>query len=291
MRLGCGYPMGPLALLDLIGLDTAYEILDTMYRQSRDRLHAPAPIIKQMVTAGLRGRKTGRGFYTYEAADSPVVVDDDLTPSPHAHEGGGRTVEKVGVVGSGTMAVGIVEVLAKAGYDVRYVARGEEKVARVRSTLERSLEKAVLRGKLRGGRPRRRARAGHRVGPAGRPRRPRPGGRGRGRGAVGQAGAVRDARRDLQARAPCWRPRRRRCRSSSCAAATSRPADVVGLHFFNPAPVMKLVEVVRTVSTADDVVATATDAVRAGRQARGGVRRPGRASSSTRCCSPTSTTR
>ncbi|MGZ4595011.1 MAG: 3-hydroxyacyl-CoA dehydrogenase family protein, partial [Actinomycetes bacterium] len=42
MRLGCGYPMGPLALLDLIGLDTAYEILDTMYRQSRDRLHAPS---------------------------------------------------------------------------------------------------------------------------------------------------------------------------------------------------------------------------------------------------------
>ncbi|HRB99558.1 MAG TPA: 3-hydroxyacyl-CoA dehydrogenase NAD-binding domain-containing protein, partial [Dermatophilaceae bacterium] len=41
MRLGCGYPMGPLALMDLIGLDTAYEILDTMYHQGRDRLHAP----------------------------------------------------------------------------------------------------------------------------------------------------------------------------------------------------------------------------------------------------------
>ena len=66
MRLGCGYPMGPLALLDLIGLDTAYEILDTMYRQGRNRLHAPSPILKQMVTAGLLGRKTGRGFYTYE---------------------------------------------------------------------------------------------------------------------------------------------------------------------------------------------------------------------------------
>jgi 3-hydroxybutyryl-CoA dehydrogenase len=65
MRFGCGYPMGPLALLDLIGLDTAYEILDTMYKQGRDRLHAPAPILKQMVTAGLLGRKTGRGFYTY----------------------------------------------------------------------------------------------------------------------------------------------------------------------------------------------------------------------------------
>ena len=81
MRFGCGYPMGPLALLDLIGLDTAYEILDTMYRQGRDRLHAPAPILKQMVTAGLLGRKTGKGFYSYEAADSPVVVPDDRTPS------------------------------------------------------------------------------------------------------------------------------------------------------------------------------------------------------------------
>ena len=71
MRLGAGYPMGPLALLDLIGIDTAYEILDTMYKQTRDRLHAPTPIIKQMVLAGLKGRKTGRGFYTYEAPDSP----------------------------------------------------------------------------------------------------------------------------------------------------------------------------------------------------------------------------
>ncbi|MGZ5400059.1 MAG: 3-hydroxyacyl-CoA dehydrogenase family protein, partial [Nocardioides sp.] len=73
-RFGCGYPMGPLALLDLIGLDTAYEILDTMYKQGRDRLHAPAPILKQYVTAGLLGRKSGRGLYTYEAPDSPVVV-------------------------------------------------------------------------------------------------------------------------------------------------------------------------------------------------------------------------
>ena len=81
MRFGCGYPMGPLALLDLIGLDTAYEILDTMYRQGRDRLHAPAPILKQMVTAGLLGRKSGRGFYTYEAPDSSLVVADQLTPS------------------------------------------------------------------------------------------------------------------------------------------------------------------------------------------------------------------
>src|SRR5215831_6268061 len=67
MKLGCGLPMGPLALLDLIGLDTSYEILDTMYKQTRDRLHAPTPIFKQMITAGFLGRKSGRGFYTYDA--------------------------------------------------------------------------------------------------------------------------------------------------------------------------------------------------------------------------------
>ena len=102
MKLGCGLPMGPLALLDLIGLDTAYEILDTMYRQSRDRLHAPAPLLKQMVTAGLRGRKSGRGFYTYEAADSPVVVADQLTPLGNGGPvPGARDVRTVGVVGLG----------------------------------------------------------------------------------------------------------------------------------------------------------------------------------------------
>src|SRR5262249_39230633 len=133
MRLGCGLPMGPLALMDLIGLDTAYEILDTMYhRGGRDRRHPPMPPIKQIVTAGLLGRKSGRGFYTYEKPGSPVVVPDEQTPSaPGAHEAeGAHDIAKVGVVGSGTMATGIIEVFAKAGYDVVSVTRGAEKSAR-----------------------------------------------------------------------------------------------------------------------------------------------------------------
>ena len=108
MRFGTGYPIGPLALLDLIGLDTAYEILDTMYKEGRNRLHAPQPLIKQMVSAGLKGRKTGRGFYTYEAPGSPVVVPDAQTPVRGVPEGVElRPVRSVGVVGSGTMATGI----------------------------------------------------------------------------------------------------------------------------------------------------------------------------------------
>ena len=104
MRFGCGYPMGPLALLDLIGLDTAYEILETMYRQGRDRLHAPAPILKQIVTAGMLGRKTGRGFYTYEGPDSPIVVADHETPSDDDKPQLQHDIKLVGVVGTGTMA-------------------------------------------------------------------------------------------------------------------------------------------------------------------------------------------
>ena len=72
MTLGCGLPMGPLALMDLIGLDTAYEILDTMYKQGRDRLHAPSPILKQMSTAGLKGRKTGAGLLHLRPGRAPA---------------------------------------------------------------------------------------------------------------------------------------------------------------------------------------------------------------------------
>lgn len=84
MKLGCGLPMGPLALLDLIGVDTARTVLEAMYAESRDRLHAPAPILKQLSEAGLTGRKSGRGFYSYEAPGSATVVRDALTPCPAA---------------------------------------------------------------------------------------------------------------------------------------------------------------------------------------------------------------
>src|SRR3954466_9298098 len=135
MKLGCGLPMGPLALMDLIGIDTAYEILDTMYKQSRNRLHAPSPIIKQLMTAGLLGRKTGRGFYSYAGKDSAEVVEDALTPSGDAATAGARPVQKVGVVGSGTMATGIIEVVAKGGFDVTFVARTVDKVEAVQGAL------------------------------------------------------------------------------------------------------------------------------------------------------------
>jgi 3-hydroxybutyryl-CoA dehydrogenase len=265
MRLGCGYPMGPLALLDLIGLDTAYEILDTMYKQGRNRLHAPAPILKQMVTAGLLGRKAGRGFYTYEAPDSPVVVDDDLTPRTDAGDAPLRPIRQVGVVGSGTMAVGIIEVCAKAGYDVLYVARGTEKVDRVRAGLERSLEKGVQRGKLSS---EERDSALTRITGTAR------------LDDLASADLVIEAVvEELSVKQALFETFDEICKPGAILAtttsslpvidlamATKRPADVVGLHFFNPAPVMKLVEVVSTVSTTPEVAdSVAALAVAAGK--------------------------
>jgi 3-hydroxybutyryl-CoA dehydrogenase len=256
MRLGCGYPMGPLALMDLIGLDTAYEILDTMYKQGRNRLHAPSPVIKQMVSAGLRGRKSGRGFYTYAEPGSSEVVRDGLTPTPSGDADASlRPVRTVGVVGSGTMATGIIEVFAKAGYDVVYVTRSQPKVDAVTASIRKSLEKAVQRGKLT---EEARAEAlGHLTGTT----------------------SLEDLKNvdivveavveDLAVKKALFENLDEICRPGAilatttsslpvveCAAVTSRPQDVIGMHFFNPAQVMKLVEVVHTVSTADDVVAT-----------------------------------
>ncbi|WP_319463548.1 3-hydroxybutyryl-CoA dehydrogenase [Micromonospora sp. RTP1Z1] len=259
MKLGCGLPMGPLALMDLIGLDTAYEILDTMYRRGgRDRRHAPVPLIKQMVTAGLLGRKSGRGFYTYERPGSPVVVPDDQTPvaSQAALADGARAIAKVGVVGSGTMATGIIEVFAKAGYEVVSVTRGAEKSAKVFETVKTSLNKGVVRGKLSEedreaalGRINWSATLEH----------------------LADVDLVVEAVvEELSVKKALFASLDEICKPGvvlatttsslpviDVAMATQRPADVVGLHFFNPAPVMPLVEVVQTIRTSPETTATA----------------------------------
>jgi 3-hydroxybutyryl-CoA dehydrogenase len=65
MQGGCNFPMGPLALLDLVGLDTSVAILDALYAEFRDPNYATVPRLRRMVTAGQLGRKSGQGFYDY----------------------------------------------------------------------------------------------------------------------------------------------------------------------------------------------------------------------------------
>ncbi|MFJ5925242.1 3-hydroxyacyl-CoA dehydrogenase family protein [Kitasatospora sp. NPDC092948] len=253
MRLGCGLPMGPLALLDLIGVDTARTVLEAMYEQSKDRLHAPAPILGQLVAAGLLGRKSGRGFYTYEAPGSSKAVAEEAAES--GARPAGREVRSVGVCGSGTMATGIVEVFAKAGLPVLLAARSQEKAERAKAQLARSLERSVTKGRLT---EQARDAALALVTPTGDYQ------------DLADVDLVVEAvAEDLAVKRELFTALDKIVKPGavlatttsslpviSCATATSRPQDVIGMHFFNPAPAMKLVEVVSTVLTAEDVTAT-----------------------------------
>ncbi|MFE0133792.1 3-hydroxyacyl-CoA dehydrogenase family protein [Streptomyces sp. NPDC059037] len=258
MKLGCGLPMGPLALLDLIGVDTARTVLDAMYTESQDRLHAPAPILKQLSEAGLTGRKSGRGFYSYDKAAAPgssVVVRDALTPLESGQQIGGREIRSVGVAGSGTMASGIAEVFAKAGYDVVLAARSEEKAEKAKARIAKSLSRSVEKGRMTAETA---AKTLDRIAPAGSYE------------AFADVDLALEAvAEDLEIKQQLFAALDKVCKPGAilatttsslpvvaCARATSRPGDVIGMHFFNPAPAMKLVEVVRTVLTTDDVHAT-----------------------------------
>ncbi len=74
MQLGAGHPMGPLSLLDFVGLDTTVRIAEIMFGEYREPRYAPPPLLRRMVAAGFFGRKSGRGFYDY-ASDPPVPTD------------------------------------------------------------------------------------------------------------------------------------------------------------------------------------------------------------------------
>ncbi|MFB7579205.1 3-hydroxyacyl-CoA dehydrogenase family protein [Streptomyces hydrogenans] len=255
MKLGCGLPMGPLELLDLVGIDTARTVLDAMYQASHDRLHAPAPILKQLSEAGLTGRKAGRGFYTYAAPGAAEKVADALTPAASGAGGSGREVRSVGVAGSGTMASGIAEVFAKAGYDVVLAARSQEKADAAKAYIAKSLERSVSKGRMTG---EARDETLARIVPAG------------SLDAFAEVDlAVEAVAEDLGIKQELFARLDKICKPGAvlatttsslpvvaCAKATTRPQDVIGMHFFNPAPAMKLVEIVRTVLTADDVHAT-----------------------------------
>src|SRR6266850_2579398 len=74
MKLGCGHPMGPLTLLDFVGLDTTYYISQIMFDEFKERRFAAPPLLKRMVLAGWNGRKSGRGFYDYADPQNPKAM-------------------------------------------------------------------------------------------------------------------------------------------------------------------------------------------------------------------------
>ena len=260
MRFGCGLPMGPLALLDLIGLDTSLQILDTMYRESRDRLHAPSALLKQLVAAGRMGRKSGEGFYSYAEPNVPTVVADSRTPvSSESSVDSGIT--RVAVIGSGTMATGIVSVLAAGGVSAIALTRSEQRSTQLRESLEKSWSKLVEKGRIsQEQKDEYLARVQTCV---------------IAQDLVGRVDLVIEAiAEELGPKCEIFSQLDRLLPADvifasttsslsviEIAASTSRMERFIGIHFFNPAPIMPLVEIVSTVATESEVVIRCTNLI------------------------------
>lgn len=251
MRLGCGQPVGPLELADRIGLDTLRDDLNARHRQTGEELFRPAPRLERLVAEGRTGRKSGAGFYDYDAQGARFAVVADRS-DPSAAE----PIRRIAVIGSGTMAQGIAEVTARAGYPTVLVARGPESADRALAGIDGSLARAARKGRIT-----------HEQRSA-------------------TLGLI-DARRQLAAVADCdlvieavvedlavkqsvfaalgdvaapnaiLATTTSSLSVSACTQLARRPGRIVGLHFFNPAPAMKLVELVRVPDSTDETVTVA----------------------------------
>lgn len=251
MRLGCGLPAGPLETLDHMGLDTAHAALMDLWRRTGDSAFEPAPVLSRMLSAKLLGRKTGSGFYTYDETGAALPREAGA-----ANDADAVGVHRVGVLGSGAMARGIAEVTAAAGHPTVLVARSAEKADAALEAVAGSLTRGVRRGRITPGAKSRAL--------------------GRLRGTDDLAAladcdlVVEAAAEDPDVKRSLFGALGRVCAPgavlatttsslsvAACAEASGRPADVVGIHFFNPAPVMRLVELVRTDAAAPRTLATA----------------------------------
>ena len=255
MQLGTGHPMGPLALMDLIGLDSAYAIMMRMYEQFGDTRHAPRPLIRQLLHAEYTGRKAGQGFYSYVEANQPDR-EGGRAGAQDVDQAAIAGWTKIGVLGTGTMATGIAEVSAKAGYEVVIRGRSAEKAEQSKAAVAKSLGRAVDKGKLDAGA---RDEALERISTT---------------ADIADFGdcdlVIEAVAEDLALKQDFFaqldtvtKPEALLATTTSsmsvidCAMATGRPERVVGIHFFNPAAIMRLVEVVPTVRSEDRAVAQA----------------------------------
>ncbi|NYI46798.1 3-hydroxybutyryl-CoA dehydrogenase [Nocardioides aromaticivorans] len=234
MRFGCGYPKGPLTVVDEIGAAQVRDLLAARYAETGDHLHQPADLLEKLVAEG-------RTF-----ADEAAAAGESAAPQ-FKHD-----INRVGVVGTGTMASGIVQVFAQAGYDVVYVGRTQEKLDGVIGYITKNLDRAIAKGK--GTEADKDALLGRLTGAVERE-------------ALGDVDIVIEAiAEDLEIKLELFRDLDKIVKPGAILAtttsslpitklgeATGRPQDVIGMHFFNPAPVMKLVEIITTADTSADV--------------------------------------
>ena len=254
MRFGCGLPKGPLTVIDELGVETVRDALAARFAESGDPRHEPNAAFDRLIADGRTGKAAGKGFYTYEDGE---VVADDLTPSASG-SGEIRDIKSVGVVGSGTMATGMIEVFAANGFPVTYVARSQDKVDAVAAKIEKNLSRQVSKGRLEQADAD--AVLARLTGATERE-------------ALADVDIVVEAiAEEVGIKNELFADLDRICKPGAVLATTTsslsigdlagqtqRPQDVVGMHFFNPAPIMKLVEVIDHERTGQDVLDTVLD--------------------------------
>ncbi|MFD4568144.1 3-hydroxyacyl-CoA dehydrogenase family protein [Streptomyces sp. NPDC058467] len=251
MRLGCGLPSGPLELIDELGVDEVHSYLESHWNRTGEEAFRPVPLLTSMLRRGVLGRKTGQGFHRYDDRGLPGETTPDERGRTDSRSTG-NPIRHVGVFGSGTMARGIAEVCAASGLRTTLVARGTDKARSAATAIEASLVKAVRRGRIT---PARKEDASAAL------------------AAVDDVSAlsgcdlvIEAVAEDLQIKRAVFAQLGAVCRPgailatttsslsvAACTAPAGRPGQTLGLHFFNPAPVMKLVELVRTPDTAEHV--------------------------------------
>lgn len=146
MSAGVGLPMGPLMLADLVGLDVVHEVCGVLYDATHDPSVASPSLLRQLVTAGRLGRKTGQGFYTYDGVGSGAVVDDENT-TPAATPLAG----KVGLVGEGELVDALGSELAAAGLALVRVVTADDAAALSGVAVTLAVDAAELDGDCCGG--------------------------------------------------------------------------------------------------------------------------------------------
>ncbi len=233
MRFGCGYPKGPIAVIDELGAAAVRDQLAARHAETGDHLHQPADLLEKLATEG-------RTFAEEAAGAEPAAPEFKID------------IRKVGVVGTGTMASGMIQVFAQAGYDVVFVGRGDDKINGVISSIDKGLSKLVEKGKI--DEDTKSDVLGRLSGSTERE-------------ALADVDIVVEAiAEDLEIKTALYKDLDRICKPGAILATTtssmpitklgeavSRPESVIGMHFFNPATIMKLVEVVTTEATSADV--------------------------------------
>ena len=255
VKLGLGYKIGPMELLDIEGLDIHRTVSLSLYKQLKDPRYKPPNLVNKMIDSGFLGTKSGKGFYNYKKPGFYGTVEREETTMEKKEEiDFPENIKKVGIVGLGTMGSGIAQVCLTSGFEVYSVEENSEILTKGLEKIEGNLEVAVQRGKLDS--------------------------------SIKSEILTRlQGSTDLNSLAECdlvieviienldaktklfreldkivkknsFLASNTSCLSvTSIASSTNRPDKVLGLHFFNPPYAMKLVEVIQAIQTSEKTFA------------------------------------